>query len=168
MGCFEMTRLESDMFTSESVSDCTFCSVVNSDLVFARSRLFVAIYNISPVVDGHSLIIPSRHLESVLDLNDDYLFDMIRLVRDTTDLLSRAYTTDAFDWALQNGAVAGQSQRHLHFHILPRKEGDLTSADAWLKEIPGFLEGIDGQERRRLSVDEQTKIARWLQGFRKG
>jgi bis(5'-adenosyl)-triphosphatase len=104
-------------------------------------------------------------VESALELSDEELAELIIFVRKTTLLLCRAYETESFDWALQNGPAAGQSERHLHFHILPRTEGDLSSPDAWLKAIPGFLEGIDGGARQRLSEEDQMNMSRWLAGF---
>ena len=58
-------------------SSCPFCGTNIRETVFAESKNFCAIYNIAPILPGHSLIIPKRHLESLMDLSDSELCEMM-------------------------------------------------------------------------------------------
>jgi bis(5'-adenosyl)-triphosphatase len=146
-------------------SNCEFCQESTSERAFSESANFYAIYNISPVVAGHSLIIPKDHVDSLMELPDVEYQELTVFAREVTATLLRAFQTKSFDWALQNGDSAGQSIPHLHLHVLPRRPADLPNPDAWLKSIPGMVQGIDPGSRRRLSEDQQFLIGRWLESF---
>ena len=53
--------------------NCPFCHTSIADAVFARSDNFLAVYNIAPIFPGHSLIIPRKHIESVMGLDEEKL-----------------------------------------------------------------------------------------------
>lgn len=141
------------------IKDCPFCNKQPEDY-FLQTEHFAAIYNISPIVPGHSLIIPKQHIESLFWLKKEELLEFMELGRRTANLLGSIFETDAFDWAIQEKEAAGQSVAHLHMHVVPRIVNDLPDPGDWYKELEKSQSGdIDTSDRYRLSqrqLDELT------------
>lgn len=130
----------------ENLLTCPFCQK-GVEYYFLENESFAAIYNIAPILPGHSLIIPKRHVESLFELNDEELSNFMKLGRDVAFLLSKVLDTDAFDCAIQEKEAAGQSVAHLHMHVVPRKIGDLKHPGDWYQAIEKS-EHIDDQRKK--------------------
>lgn len=130
------------------VSNCPFCSNEVKDTAFARQGNFVALYNIAPVVPGHSLIVPIDHTINILDLNDSEYVELMTFARTVARFLTQYYHTPDFDISIQQGRNAGQSIDHLHVHILPRKSNDIVDNGEWYDKI-------DEIERGKLDSDKK-------------
>lgn len=126
------------------------------------SENFVVIYNIAPVLPGHSLVIPKRHVESMFELTEEETGEFMQLGRQVARLLSIVFNTDAFDWAVQEKEAAGQSVPHLHMHVVPRKIGDLPNPGDWYQEIEKSATHIDSANRRKLKPEEMVDIVQRL------
>jgi bis(5'-adenosyl)-triphosphatase len=123
----------------------------------------MAIYNIAPVLPGHSLVIPQKHLTGILELNDQEMFEFFDTARTTVRILMKAFHTDSFDWSIQEKPEAGQTIEHLHLHIVPRLKGDLKHPGAWYPLIQHNDHAIiDSFYRPRLSMEVMTSIIREL------
>lgn len=138
---------------------CPFC---NDEIVanaFLESEKFRVVYNLSPILPGHSMVIPKGHTESLMDLTDDELGEFVRLGRRAVEVLLRVFNASAFNWTIQEGESAGQTVSHLHLHLIPRASGDLPHPGDW---YPRFLkwkdEAIDSQSRPKLSPQEIRHI----------
>lgn len=108
--------------------ECAFCNVSNINLgKFYENDLFVAIYVIRPVIEGHCLVIPKRHVESFLSLNDEEKKGFAVFVERCTFIALKFSEAYQFDLLLQEGENAGQSVQHMHLHIIPRKKDDVLS-----------------------------------------
>jgi bis(5'-adenosyl)-triphosphatase len=142
---------------------CPLCAEANPAGRFSMRGRFQAIYNIAPIVPGHVLIAPLRHATSLHQLSDNeraeffsYAYEITRHVNVKTD-------TDQFDWALQDGAAAGQTLGHLHLHILPRREGDSDRPGSWFVSLFGQESSApDSGERRQLTNEELEKAVAWM------
>lgn len=144
----------------ENSSDCPFCQSEILKGMFDETDNFIAIYNAAPILPGHSLIIPRRHVASVLDLSEDELFEMVVFSRDTAKRLLRVFKATAFNWTVQDGAPAGQTVPHLHLHLIPRTEADLPSPGDWYPQLKRQQsELIDSDERIRLTDEQLESIA---------
>ncbi len=138
---------------------CPFCNPMVEGAIFAHSEKFLAIYNIAPILPGHSLVIPKRHLQSIMELNDSELSEMIIFTKKVTDLLLTAFSAEAFNWSLQEKEFAGQSVAHLHLHIVPRYKDDLPKPGDWYPKLKTNHEKIlDSETRQKLSYDEMEQI----------
>ena len=105
--------------------ECVFCSETTLNIEkFYEDENFVAIYNIRPVVKGHCLVIPKRHIESMLELNEKERMDFISFSNKAIFIALKYANANDLDFLLQKGENAGQSIKHLHFHIMPRKKND--------------------------------------------
>lgn len=120
-----------------------------------ESENFVAIYNIAPMLRGHSLVVPRKHYSSLIGLPDAELAEFTKFSRRVTELLLEAFKGEGFDWSIQEGSAAGQSIDHLHLHIVIRKPGDLKEGKEWYELIKGNENQIlDSTSRKRLSPEE--------------
>jgi bis(5'-adenosyl)-triphosphatase len=132
---------------------CPFCTKKITDY-YLETNNFAVIYNISPILPGHSLIIPKKHQESLFELTHDELAEFMELGRTAAELLCKVFETNAFNWAIQEREVAGQSVAHLHMHIVPRKIGDMINPGDWYQRLEKIESGdIDTYERFRLSKE---------------
>lgn len=143
-----------------NLQKCPFCQKSTQEY-FMENQAFAAIYNIAPILPGHSLIIPKRHVESLFELSNEELSNFMKLGRDVAFLLSKVLDTDAFDWAIQEKEAAGQSVPHLHMHVVPRKIGDLKHPGDWYQEVEKS-ERIDDPRKRltKLQLQEITEVLR--------
>jgi bis(5'-adenosyl)-triphosphatase len=138
---------------------CPFCEPDMKDAVFAESGNFQAIYNIAPIFPGHSLIIPRRHVQSLMELTDDELSEMILFTREVTHMLLREFKAEAFNWSVQDKEAAGQTLTHLHLHIVPRYPGDIPEPGDWYPKVQkNFGEILDSADRIKLTTQELSSI----------
>jgi ATP adenylyltransferase len=108
----------------ERSSGCIFCSI-DSDQIIAENELMVAIKDAFPVTVGHSLLIPKRHVAGPNDLFQPELNAMWALSGKVRTILSASDPTIAgFNFGSNDGVSAGQTVMHVHFHLIPRREGD--------------------------------------------
>ena len=153
----------------ESSKTCPFCQKLPDDF-FMQSEHFGAIYNIAPILPGHSLIIPTFHHTSMISMPDDLLCEMMLFSKKVAQFLSNVFESQDFDWAIQEGKLAGQSVQHLHLHLLPRKPNDLDDPGSWYREIEKNYAQLDVFEQRKLDENHLSDITARLkkEAFRKG
>jgi diadenosine tetraphosphate (Ap4A) HIT family hydrolase len=141
--------------------DCSFCDPINLDLrKFYENELFTAIYNLRPFVEGHSLVMPKRHVKSILELNKEERNGLISFLNRCIFVALKYSGAYQFDVVLQEGTIAGHSIGHTHFHILPRKVDDnigVTKSE-WFQEFNKQENNI----RRNLTKEETERIVRRL------
>lgn len=144
---------------------CPFCKPEISSAVFARAESFSAVYNIAPILPGHTLIIPNRHIISVLELSNVELQQFILFCRDTTKLLLHVFGSESFNWSLQEKEMAGQTVAHMHWHIVPRYLNDLPEPGDWYPKIEtNYGEILDSEWREKLNSEEIDTIVAKLRG----
>ena len=107
--------------------DCIFCKIVEGELpaykIYEDKRI-LAFLDINPVKKGHLLVIVKEHYENIIDLPKDLLKELISRVQDLAEGVMMGAGSRAFNIVLNNGREAGQLVNHIHFHIIPRNEGD--------------------------------------------
>lgn len=104
------------------MSDCLFCSIVagtiKANIVYHNDSL-VAFKDIRPTAPVHILIIPRKHLVSILDIEADD-GALIGEIFQVAGRLAREHgiADSGFRVVVNSGAAAGQSVFHLHYHLL--------------------------------------------------
>lgn len=83
----------------------------------------LAFMDIMPQVDGHTLVVPKDEAESIHDVDPVILGETIQVVQTVSAAVKAAFDAPGVMIAQLNGAAAGQTVFHLHFHILPRFDG---------------------------------------------
>ena len=104
-------------------NDCIFCAIAAGEIPSFKlyeDDLVLAYLDINPFTRGHALVIPKAHSEGMLDTPDDVLAEVVKRVKKVAAHLKAALPCDGFNILQNNGAAAGQTVRHLHFHIVPR------------------------------------------------
>lgn len=104
-------------------NNCVFCAIAGGEIpsfkVYEDDR-FLAYLDINPFSKGHTLVIPKTHSEALLDTDDEILGDLVKCVKRVALKVKAATKCDGFNILQNNGEAAGQTVRHIHFHIVPR------------------------------------------------
>lgn len=145
---------------------CPFCASIRKNEYFACSNSFAAIYNLAPILPGHSLIIPRQHIVSISELSKGELSELFAFSRVVTDKLVAFFESSAFDWSLQDGIAAGQTIPHLHIHIVPRKQNDLGDKNDWYQLArDSNAAHLDSFHRNKLVAEEYIEITNTLKKY---
>ena len=102
---------------------CPFCSSLESR-VFLENDLALAILDGFPISEGHSLIIPKRHVSSIFEIQKNELLGLFNLLTDVKNKLTEQFNPDGFNIGINDNEAAGQTINHLHIHLIPRYKGD--------------------------------------------
>ena len=133
------------------MSDCPFCDEDNvKNRIFLETENFRVVFDNFPLVDGHSLVISKRHVESPLELTNGELKEMFSTLKKATEILLKIFDLDDFNWVVNKGGVAGQKVNHLHFHILPRRKGDFGG-----DPVNFFAQITKSGKRKGLKISEE-------------
>jgi len=82
----------------------------------------LAFMDIMPQADGHALIIPKEAAVTILELSEASTMACIRITRKIALAVHKALDCNGIQVVQLNGAVAGQTVPHAHFHVIPRYE----------------------------------------------
>ena len=106
-------------------SGCIFCEMP-SERVIAENELAYAILDAFPVTEGHTLIIPKRHVSDFFSLYQPERNAMQRLLEEQRqNILNADSTVTGFNIGNNVGEDAGQTVMHCHTHLIPRRRGDV-------------------------------------------
>jgi len=120
-----------DSFKNEVKGECIFCHAKNCDvsdtsnLVVKKSNHSFTILNLYPYNNGHLMIVPNKHTGELSDLTDDESFEIINEIKLMKEALTEIYKPHGFNIGANIGRVSGAGiEDHIHFHIVPRWNGD--------------------------------------------
>lgn len=83
----------------------------------------LAFMDVMPQSEGHTLVIPKAAAENIFELEPDALAATILATQRVARAARRAFDAPGVMIAQLNGAGAGQTVFHIHFHVIPRYEG---------------------------------------------
>ena len=101
----------------------------------------IAFMDIMPQADGHTLIVPKAQAENIFELPEEALIAAIRTTQRIARAVQKAFDPPGMMIAQLNGAAAGQSVFHLHFHVVPRYKGKELLLPAGEMADPDTLTG---------------------------
>lgn len=105
--------------------ECPFCSDTARLKKSGNNFYGFALRDTHPVTEGHTLIVPHRHVEDIFSLHDDERHALFELLDESKEeLLRNDNTITGFNIGINMGADAGQTIEHLHIHLIPRRHGD--------------------------------------------
>lgn len=120
---------------SHRQTGCVFCDITNQRII-AQNELFLAIRDAYPVTEGHTLLIPKRHVESPGSLRQPELNAMWALADEAKLNLRKADPSiDGFNFGFNEGISAGQSVMHAHVHLIPRRTGDVAEPKGGVRGV---------------------------------
>ena len=114
---------------------CLFCNIKESGLAY-ENNLAYASYDTYPVSKYHCLVIPKRHIKDYFELTNEELIacnDLIKLVKD--EIINKDQTVSGFNIGTNAGKVSGQSIIHCHFHLIPRRKGDVENPQGGVRSV---------------------------------
>lgn len=107
---------------------CPFCVIVEGrdpeTRILYRDSKVVAFFPLEPATTGHTLVIPHRHVSHLDDLGPHEVRDLAAAVQRVSAALSSALSPEGLNVIQSNGTAATQTVPHVHFHLVPRTEGD--------------------------------------------
>tara|TARA_Y100000310_G_scaffold342206_1_gene444285 strand:- start:7196 stop:7624 length:429 start_codon:yes stop_codon:yes gene_type:complete len=133
------------------MSDCVFCDMISKkmhrDMLYEDGEV-VAFLDIAPVNQGHLLVIPRTHYENIFDVPEETLQKIILVVKKMAQVLDKI--SDGVNVVSNNKKAAGQVVGHLHFHVIPRMDGD------GFRHWPG--KEYESEEEMKKMTEELKKI----------
>ena len=139
--------------------ECPFCGVSEAEVVWS-SELAFAIRDRYPVTDGHTLVIPRRHVGTYFEATAQEQAELWRGVEEVKAELDASLSPDGFNVGFNVGAAAGQTVMHLHVHVIPRRSGDVDDPRGGVRHvIPGKGNYLAGP---RLARGLEDPLARHL------
>ncbi len=106
---------------------CIFCRIAAGAIPAAlllQDEDALALMDINPLADGHVLLIPRRHYETVDQMPPETAARMLQHVPALVRAVREATGCAGVNVLQNNGPAAHQEVPHVHFHILPRNPGD--------------------------------------------
>lgn len=131
----------------QNLSKSTGCSIDNEEKyqfghcwikntqVFYKTKLSYAFVNIKPVFPGHVLVASLRPAERLCDLSPTEISDLFNTVQTVSNVIKKHFNGTSLTVAVQDGKDAGQTVKHVHVHILPRREQDIPNNDDIYHEL---------------------------------
>src|SRR5579864_7493748 len=117
---------------ADKAQGCIFCDFPAAgeaedakNLIVTRGPHAYIILNAFPYSNGHLMVVPFRHTDTLEAYTDAEMLDVMKLTRLGLRLLKTAFNPNGFNLGVNMGRVAGAGiADHLHWHIVPRWNGD--------------------------------------------
>lgn len=111
------------------VEGCVFCTLAadfdNESQIVARSEHVYVTLNLYPYNNGHLMVVPYEHVQSLEQMPPNALTDLMIMVNRSMGTLRKLYNPAGFNIGANIGWAAGAGiAEHFHFHVVPRWNGD--------------------------------------------
>ena len=105
--------------------DCLFCKIIEGNIpsktIYEDEKLKVFL-DINPNTNGHSLIIPKKHIVTVDELDEELALHILKVEKEMKNLLQEKLNCEGLT-IVQNNEL-GQEVKHYHVHLIPRYSND--------------------------------------------
>ena len=111
---------------------CIFCKIIKGEIPSYKiyeDEYTYAFLDIAKDVDGHTLVVPKKHVVNVLDCDVETLNHVMNTIKKICNHYVENCGYEGCNIINASGKEAQQSVFHLHFHIIPRKKDD--GVNAW-------------------------------------
>lgn len=132
--------------------DCVFCKIIKGEIpclkVYEDEHSF-AFLSIEPAVPkgGHTLVIPKKHYELISEIPDEELASLMKSLKKVSKAVLKF--GEGMNLVQNNKKAAGQIVSHMHFHLIPRFEGDNIKFNYW--------EGNKLSEKEMVRIQKEIK-----------
>jgi ATP adenylyltransferase len=117
--------------SKKDIESCIFCDAQNEtiendeSLVVYRGRNCFIVLNLYPYNNGHLMIVPNKHINDVRELSNNDFTEIQILINAAVTALENEMKPQGYNVGVNMGKAAGAGiDSHLHFHIVPRWNGD--------------------------------------------
>jgi len=142
---------------------CIFCDAVNDDLNNESSlkvfdgKLCYTVLNLYPYNSGHIMVVPKRHLSKIDQLESDEFLEIMEIVQLSINALDIAIKPHGYNFGANLGKAAGAGiDDHIHFHIVPRWNGDTNFMPA-LGDVKVISQDLLKTKKLLLEAYKQVK-----------
>ena len=107
------------------MNDCLFCKIIAGEIPSKKvyeDELCFAFCDIAPLAPTHFLVVPKKHLASAAEIGGEDAALVGHIYAVIARLAREMGFADGFRVVTNCGADAGQTVRHLHFHVLAGRE----------------------------------------------
>ena len=114
---------------------CLFCNIKESGCAH-ENELAYASYDSYPVSRHHCLVIPKRHIKDYFELSNEELIacdNLLKIVKN--EIIKKDKSISGFNLGTNIGKDSGQSIHHCHFHLIPRREGDVENPQGGVRSV---------------------------------
>ena len=126
-------------------------------ILYRGERCFMML-NLYPYNNGHLMIAPYQHLGTLEEIESETLAEMMSQAQRVLKALRQVMHPDGFNMGINQGKVAGAGfAEHLHYHIVPRWEGDTNFMPvlADVKVMPEHLDMVYQKLKEALEQDQK-------------
>lgn len=109
------------------IEDCVFCRIARGELPcheVCADEATIVFMDISPVTDGHTLVITREHYANLYEATPEALQAVAGTARRVAHAIRAVLAPEGLMVFQLNGAAAGQSVFHYHMHLMPRAAGE--------------------------------------------
>lgn len=129
-----------------------FCKIIDGDIPSTRvyeDDDVLAILDISQTTRGHTLVMPKKHYESLLDCPKETLTKVMLIAQRIGQAEVSVLGAKGVNILTNCGEMAGQTVPHFHVHVIPRYVGGqggfqltMTQQDTSKMNLPVLAEEI--------------------------
>lgn len=139
--------------------ECIFCRIRDGQIPSTRvyeDNKTLAFMDINPVNDGHLLVIPKTHAETIFDISPTDLLAVSTTLKKVAAAIHEALRPEGLSLYQANGAAASQVVPHFHLHVIPRWKGDGKGLD-WkiVKGNPARIKATADRIRAHVLEDRE-------------
>ncbi|MDD3159760.1 MAG: HIT family protein [Candidatus ainarchaeum sp.] len=124
--------------------NCIFCKIIKNEIPsfkFYEDKNFIAILDINPIKEGHTMIIPKEHCPDILDLEEPIHSELFKTAKKIGKILKKTFNSKRIGYAIEGFGVD-----HVHLHLVPIDKGyelnPCDSKNASKEELKETLEKI--------------------------
>jgi diadenosine tetraphosphate (Ap4A) HIT family hydrolase len=118
----------------DGLNSCPFCIVERGRILFETEHA-LALPDGFPVAEGHTLVVPRRHVATLYELSANEQNAVWELVSQVRKQLVTRLAPDGFNIGINDGLAAGQTVMHAHVHIIPRWKGDVPDPRGGIRSV---------------------------------
>lgn len=110
---------------------CIFCQIISGTIPAYKiyeDEKSLAFLDIKPIHPGHILVISKKHVANLEEIKEEDLQAVMITVKKMGKLIKEKLNYEGYNILLNNDPVANQEIYHLHFHLIPRVEGDALNS----------------------------------------
>lgn len=135
-------------------ADCVFCKIAQGEIPSVKiyeDECVLAFLDIAPLSDGHTLVIPKKHFEKMDEMPGQTIAEVAKRLPKIAEAIINALDCDGYNLLCNRSRAAGQLVDHVHFHLIPRSEGDGVFTEWKSKKYPeGKAEQLAEKIRKSL------------------
>lgn len=140
----------------QSGGNCIFCEAVEKDtadmsnLLIRKTKNTLVIMNLYPYNNGHLMIVPKSHIGSIEQITQEESHELMDEIILAEKVLQKVYSPHGFNIGANLGRAGGAGiEEHIHFHIVPRWNGDTNFMPA-IGEVKVISQDLAETKKRLL------------------